>query len=134
MITAVDSNIVIDVIGQTNPFTAAALVALDQGRVRGALLVCPVVVAETARHFVSPRKMHHTYDAMHFELRPFGWADLHRAGTAWATYCRNTAKPRRRMLADFLVAAHAVIHADALLTRDRGYYANYFPELHLLEP
>ena len=42
-----------------------------------------------------------------------------------------TAKPaaaRKRIITDFLIGAHAVSGAESS-TRDRGFFASYFPEL-----
>jgi predicted nucleic acid-binding protein len=134
MISAVDSNVLIDLLGAPTKFAEPATSALDICRRQGALIICPVVIAETAAYFGSPEAMREMFQAMHLELRAFDWQDLWRAGEAYVNYCRRSRAPKPRMLADFLVAAHAFAHADVLLTRDRGYYRTYFPKLALIEP
>lgn len=134
MISAVDSNVLIDLLGPPTKFTEPSIGALDVRLRQGALIICPVVVAETAAYFVSAEMMRETFQAMHLQLHAFEWLDLWRAGQAYIAYCRRSREPKARMLADFLVGAHALLHADVLLTRDRGYYRTYFPKLALIEP
>jgi hypothetical protein len=55
------------------------------------------------------------------------------AGAAWRRY-RESGGPRSRLIADFLIGAHARRQAERLLTRDRGFYRTYFADLVILEP
>ncbi len=56
-----------------------------------------------------------------------------RAGQAWRSY-RKRGGCRQRMIADFLIGAHASLQADRLLTRDRGFYRSYFPDFAVVDP
>ena len=133
MTTAVDSNVLIDVIGPETEFTGPAVDALDEARARGALIMCPVAAAELASYFATAREMESVLAEMSVRVSGFGTEELHDAGTAYVAYRRRSSKPKDRMLADFLVGAHALNQGDALLTRDRGYYRTYFPRLKLID-
>jgi predicted nucleic acid-binding protein len=57
------------------------------------------------------------------------------AGTRFAGYAKRRrfaiGESPRRILADFLIGSHALLHADRLMTFDAGFFALNFPELRL---
>jgi hypothetical protein len=46
----------------------------------------------------------------------------------------NQGGRRGRIVPDFLIAAHAQLHADRLLAHNRGFYRDYFAKLNLWDP
>ncbi len=132
MVTAIDSNVLIDLLGAETRFTATSISALDAARMEGALVICPLVAAEISGHFRSPSALEENLTAMGIAVAEMSFATLHLAGTIFVRYRQRSAKPKERMLVDFLVGAHALRQAGALLTRDRGYYRTYFPELRVV--
>lgn len=132
--TAIDTNLLIDILGETSVFTPDSVAALDAARGKGGLIISPVVAAEIAAYFTMPDQLGRTLSAMEIRVVDFTLEALHGAGRAFVRYRRRSAKPKDRMLADFLVGAHALAQADALLTRDRGYFRTYFPKLRVVRP
>jgi predicted nucleic acid-binding protein len=97
------------------------------------LVVSSVVFAEIRSFFPSDDACRKTLRSIHLRHSPFTEEAALLAGKLFRTY-RNQGGPRKTILPDFLVAAHAATQADSLATEDRGYLRKYFPALRLLTP
>ena len=51
----------------------------------------------------------------------------------WYVY-RQQGGQKERIVADFLIGGHAFVQCDRLLTRDRGFYRDYFKSLTIESP
>ncbi len=133
MITAVDANVLLDILVGDEPQAQLSARALPATRRDGAVVAVDVVWAETAAWFATTQDMTAAmgdlgvdYDAPSQEAATLG-------GRIWRAY-RSEGGSRARLMPDFLVGAHALTQAERLLTRDRGFFHRYFTELDVTDP
>ena len=128
MITAVDTNIVLDVLLQDEVYGPQSREWLRAAYAHGSIVVSEIVYAELAPAVEDRETLDDSLRALNVEVSSIDAAIAWEAGTRWGRY-RRAGGPRQRILADFLIGAHAAAMADALLTRDQRFFSNYFPEL-----
>ena len=133
MITAVDTNVLLDLLGADPEFGPSSREALRNARRNGKLIACDVVWAETGASFESVDGARSALETLGVEYSPLDSDAALSAAQSWRSY-RRDGGPRERVVADFLVAAHAQAHADQLLTRDRGFYRSRFESLTIVDP
>jgi predicted nucleic acid-binding protein len=129
----VDSNVLIDVSGEKSDWDEWSAKTLASSRAREPLVANAVVAAELAPRFGSSDAMSAFCERLEIALLEIDNAAAYRAGQAHVAY-RRAGGERRAILADFLIAGHAAVLGAQLLTRDRGRFATYFPELVLIVP
>ena len=133
MITAVDTNVLIDILANDKRYVDRSRTALRRCETEGGLVICEIVLAEIARYFKTVDDLSDVLDRLNIRSEAFGNAVCHRAGSAYLKY-RERGGARTRMLADFMIGAHAQFRCTRLHTRDRGFYHDYFPELDMIDP
>jgi predicted nucleic acid-binding protein len=133
MITAVDSSVLLDVFVADKKHVTASQSALRKCLEEGRLVVCEVVVAELRPCFASENALIEALEILGADYHALSREAALLAGHTWARY-RQAGGKRDRLIPDFLIAAHAQIDADRLLTRDRGFYKQYYHSLKILEP
>lgn len=133
MITAVDTNVLLDVFTADPLHGSASRQALALCLEEGPVMACEVVWAEVCAAFPDADRAERTMLRADVTFTPMAPAAASLAGGAWRQY-RQAGDPRKRLVVDFLIGAHATTATDRLLTRDRGFYRRYFDGLEVLDP
>lgn len=134
MKTAVDSSVLLDVLGADARFGRQSREALRRAYDAGALVACEVVWTEVRAHFPGDEAFLEALSLLGVQFEPIDVEAANAAGRLWRQNRGAVRLPRHRVVADFLVGAHAALRADALLTRDRGFYRTVFKNLKVIDP
>lgn len=133
MITAVDTSVLIDVFGADARFGLPSANALRRCLNEGSVVACGVVWSESRGAFQGDDEFLKAVRTLAIDFSPATQQAAMLAGAAWKKY-RAAGGKRERMIADFLIGAHAASQCDRLLTRDRGFYKKYFSGLAVVDP
>ena len=99
----------------------------------GSLCACEAVVAELGRYFAKTADLQSFFSDCQLTYSPMSLDAALAASRTMRAYSANKG-PRIRMIADFLIGAHALTQADALLTTDGGFYRSCFKGLRVEQP
>ena len=138
MITALDTNVLVALWDRDDAWNSAAEAVLKSAQSRGKLVISGVVFAEL---LAFPRRKEKFIDrflgdtdiGVEWTIQESMWR---LAGVAYQAYAvrrrRQDSSSPRRLLADFLIGAHALEKGYPLLTFDDRIYRAAFPKLTLV--
>lgn len=155
MIAAVDTNILLDILIPDERHFSDAKRLLDEYIEKGQLIICEIVYSELASQFLSEKELKSFLFDTGIRLIHSSEKAIYVAGDRWKEYtknkrptlqcprcgketavvctkCHSNITFRQRIISDFIIGAHALQHAELLLTRDRGFYRTYFKDLKII--
>jgi hypothetical protein len=140
MRTALDTNI-LSQLWSGQPSAPVIAASLSNARTQGALVVSAPVFVELAAmptpKLQGTQRVEQALGEMNIAIDFDLGEDVWRlAATAFAAYAirrrQSGGGSPKRLLADFVIAAHALLKADRFMTRDTNLYAQDFPNLQLI--
>ena len=135
---AVDTSVLIDLLGEdTRADAAEACLRMALGS--GPVVVCDVVVSEVTAGLGHGSQVMDALEEMGLEFSAMEQRSAVRAGEMQRKYkerlrASGLAVASPRTIPDFLVGAHALLQCTALITRDAGFFRDYFKGLKVIVP
>lgn len=130
---AIDSSVLIDLLAGDNAAAEGAEVSLRECLSAGPVAVCDVVLAEVTTALRDGAEVLGVLEGMGISFHATEGKAAVRAGEMQRRYRQRGGK-RQRTVPDFLVGAHALLQCNALITRDAGFFRDYFKGLKVIVP
>ncbi|MBU6261019.1 MAG: type II toxin-antitoxin system VapC family toxin [Burkholderiales bacterium] len=135
---AIDSSVLIDLLGD-DVRAEAAEDALRLALARGPVVVCDVVVSEVVSGLGYGAELLDTLEDAGIAYSAVESRAAVRAGEMQRRYkerrrTEGLAPVGPRAIPDFLIGAHALLQCKALITRDAGFFRDYFKGLKVIVP
>lgn len=136
---AIDSSVLIDLLGE-DARAGAAEVSLRDALAHGPVVLCDVVVSEITAGLGHGAEIMDVVEEMGMRFLPVERKSAIRAGEMQRRYKQRlrtlgkSSLAAQRTVPDFIVGAHALLQCSALITRDAGFFRDYFKGLKVIVP
>lgn len=137
---AIDSSVLIDLLGDDPAMGDAAERCVRDALVRGPVVLCDVVVSEITAGLGHGAEIMDVVEEMGMRYLPVELRSAVRAGEMQRRFnerrrAGGAAGPvTPRTVPDFIVGAHALLQCEGLITRDAGFFRDYFKGLKVIAP
>ncbi|XQA74352.1 type II toxin-antitoxin system VapC family toxin [Xanthomonas sacchari] len=129
---AIDSSVLVDLLADGSQADAAEA-CLRQCLSTGPVVVCDIVLAEVCSALRDGAEALSVLEDMSIRFSALEAKSALRAGEMQRRFRARGGK-RERVVADFLIGAHALLQCDGLITRDDGFFRDYFKGLKIIVP
>ena len=129
---AIDSSVLLELLTGEGDADTAEL-ALREALSRGPVVVCDVVIAEVCSSLQDGDRAMQAFEEMGIAYSTVQEKSAVRAGEMQRRY-RSRGGGRQRVGADFIVGAHPLLQCNGLITRDAGFFRDYFKGLKVIVP
>ena len=136
---AIDSSVLIDLLGEDAAMADAAEACVRDALARGPVVLCDVVVSEITAGLGHGTDIMDVVEEMGMSYLPVERRAAIRAGEMQRRYNERRRSSglvgnSPRTVPDFIVGAHALLQCSALISRDSGFFRDYFKGLKVIVP
>ena len=136
---AIDTSVLIDLLGEDAGMADAAEQCVRDALAQGPVVLCDVVVSEITAGLGHGTDIMDVVEEMGMRYLPVERRSAIRAGEMQRRFNQRRAAGQGSQLSprtvpDFIVGAHALLQCAGLITRDAGFFRDYFKGLKIIVP